>query len=122
MNNKSLYSIGKQRTLEALSSSIEDGTIVVYEGEIPIGNMVENPAEELRSLLSKHNINLADEIACQRSEHEAKFEQLAIPKASPIITGVAARRLIEEMKNPKDNSELFKRCRQSSKLFKHIVR
>ena len=36
-----------------------------------------------------------------------KFEILAIPKTSPILTGASARKLINEMQVPKDNSELI---------------
>jgi len=47
-----------------------------------------------------------------------KFEILAIPKTSPILTGESARNLINEMQVPKNNSELFEWCRGLAKLFK----
>jgi len=46
------------------------------------------------------------------------YKILAIPKTSPILTGESARKLINEMQVPKDNSELFERCRGLAKLFK----
>jgi hypothetical protein len=38
-------------------------------------------------------------------------------KASPVITGKSALKLMEMIKNPSDKTELFKKCEQLSKIF-----
>jgi hypothetical protein len=38
-------------------------------------------------------------------------------KPSPIIKGKAARRILHIMNHPTDNTELFKKCAELSKIF-----
>lgn len=45
-------------------------------------------------------------------------ELLAVSmKSTPVFKGDAAKRLIDNLENPKDNSELFEKCRESAKMF-----
>jgi len=38
-------------------------------------------------------------------------------KATPVIRGQAALKLMEMLKNPSDKTELFKKCEKLSKIF-----
>jgi hypothetical protein len=38
-------------------------------------------------------------------------------KPTPIIKGEYAKKLLKELENPKDNSEILKKCAEAAKIF-----
>ena len=60
------YSEGKLKTLEAFKSMVNSGELEIYEFEIKPENIVEDPAGELRKLLSNQPKTLADYIVEER--------------------------------------------------------
>jgi len=66
--DKCYYSEGKRKTLEALKPMIDSGELEIYEFESVPENIVKDPAEELRQLLSKQPKTLADYIMEERSK------------------------------------------------------
>lgn len=49
---------------------------------------------------------------------EGGYDIMAVSiKSSPIITGEAAKKILEMIKNPTDKSELFKKCAELAKIF-----
>lgn len=49
---------------------------------------------------------------------EGGFDVMAVSvRPSPIIKGEAAKKLLDAMNKPTNNTELFKKCEQASKLF-----
>jgi len=55
------------------------------------------------------------------TDNTKEVDVLAVSmKPSPILKGASAKRLLDEMAKPKDNTEFFKRCRESAKKFKVI--
>jgi hypothetical protein len=45
------------------------------------------------------------------------FEMLAVPGTSPAIKGETARKILDNYNKPNDNTELFKKCEELSKIF-----
>lgn len=38
-------------------------------------------------------------------------------KPTPVFKGEAAKKLLKQMENPTDKTELFKKCKEASKIF-----
>ena len=54
-------------------------------------------------------------------EKDYEIEVLAISnRPTPVFTGEAAKKIIHQMEHPTDKTELFKRCKKHSKLFKRL--
>jgi hypothetical protein len=65
-------------------------------------------------------INTDKKISSNNSPQE-EVDVLAVSmKPSPILKGVNAKKLLDEMAKPKDNTEFFNRCKETSKKFKVV--
>jgi len=63
------YSEGKRKTLEAFDSMVNSGELKVYEFEIKHEDLVKEPTEELRKLLSNQSKTLVDYIEEDRGDN-----------------------------------------------------
>jgi len=64
---KCYYSEGKRKTLEAFDLMVKSGELGIYEFNIKTEDIVEDPTEELRKLLSNQPKTLADYIEEERN-------------------------------------------------------
>lgn len=55
----------------------------------------------------------------KETEGEVEVEMMAVSmKPAPVFTGSAAKKLIERLENPKDNTAIFQKCIELAKAIR----